>query len=118
MLSRVATYYPSRFEKYVFLDIGYQAPGQLVTGTQVLADQDVLGYQTFFNMDGTGAILDQHVSSCMQRCSLRSGIVGGANQRIVFTARSKIPFGQLPTPATSLHIGQRILCRLVRWRHS
>ena len=63
VLSRINTYYPDRFDKYVFLDIGYMAPGQLLSGQVVLSDQNRLGYQTFFNTDGSGALVDQHVSS-------------------------------------------------------
>ena len=62
VLSRIAIYFPYRYEKYVFLDIGYMAPGQLLDGKEVEANQAVLGYQIFFNEDGTGHILDEHVS--------------------------------------------------------
>ncbi len=63
LLSRIATYYPDRFDKYVFLDIGYMAPGQLYTEAKVKADQNVFGYQIFFNRDGSGYVIDKHVSS-------------------------------------------------------
>jgi len=63
LLSRIATYYPDRFENYVFLDIGYMAPGQLYTEAKVKADQKVLGYQIFFIRDNSGYVVDKHVSS-------------------------------------------------------
>ncbi|KAG8528160.1 uncharacterized protein KY384_007077 [Bacidia gigantensis] len=61
--SRVWTYYPTRFEKYVFLDIGYFAPGLFLGEAGVIANKDTLGYQIFFNEDRSGSVLDQHQDS-------------------------------------------------------
>ena len=72
ILSRLAVYYPDRFEKYAFLDIGYQAPGQLATETVIKANQEALGYQIFFNEDGSGHILDQHVTLSWIKSSQRT----------------------------------------------
>ncbi|KAL8777449.1 MAG: hypothetical protein Q9213_007863 [Squamulea squamosa] len=63
LLSRIANYFPARFEKYVFIDTGYSAPGHLPTKAVVEANKDVLGYQIFFNRDDSGSILDKHQSS-------------------------------------------------------
>ena len=104
ILSRIATYYPDRFEKYIFLDIGYQAPGQLFTEVDIKANQDVLGYQIFFNEDGSGSLLDAHVRS------LRS------TEAILLTPCSKTQSGPLRTRAMSLNIGRPISPRQEHWR--
>ena len=73
ILSRIVNYYPSWAEKYIFLDIGYWAPGQLSTRANVTASQDTLGYKMFFNENGTGYVLDKHVSSQQSSATATNG---------------------------------------------
>lgn len=61
VVSRIASYHPDRFEKYIFLDVGYNAPNTLLTEEIVKASGPVLGYQIFFTEDGSGSLLDEHV---------------------------------------------------------
>ncbi|KAK3167934.1 hypothetical protein OEA41_004380 [Lepraria neglecta] len=69
LLSRIATYYPTRSTKYVFLDIGYVAPplgltaaGIAALNAQTLATEgyEPSGYWSFFNETGAGLVLDTH----------------------------------------------------------
>ena len=71
LLSRIATYYPARSMKYVFLDIGYVAPplgltaaGIAALNAQTLATEgyEPSGYWSFFNETNAGRVLDMHVS--------------------------------------------------------
>ena len=76
LLSRIATYYPTRSTKYVFLDIGYVAPplgltaaGIAALNAQTLATEgyEPSGYWSFFNETGAGRVLDTHVSFATTR---------------------------------------------------
>ena len=81
LLSRVATYYPNRSMKYVFLDIGYAAPPLRLTAAGIdalnnftLATEgyEPSGYWSFFNRTGAGKVIDEHV-----RCAtLMMGTIG------------------------------------------
>lgn len=73
VLSRLANYYSSRLTKYVFLDVGYNAPGHgLSTETLRFIDSSiktalgfsVFGYFLFFNDQDAPALMDKNVSLC------------------------------------------------------
>ncbi|RDW79853.1 alpha hydrolase-24 [Coleophoma cylindrospora] len=74
LLSRMANYYPDRFLKYVFLDVGYSAPGAGLS-LQVLHFIDgmvkeklgysVFGYFLFFNEEDAGKLMDEHPDSTL-----------------------------------------------------
>ena len=86
LLSRIATYYPTRSTKYVFLDIGYEAPplldftaaGIAALNAQTLATEgyEPLGYWSFFNETGAGRVLDTHVSFATTRREV-GRLIGG-----------------------------------------
>jgi len=70
MLSRLANYYPSRFSKYVFLDVGYSAPNHALTVpmlkhmnavVQSALGYSVLGYFLFFSDPDAAELMDQEV---------------------------------------------------------
>jgi hypothetical protein len=54
MLSRLANYYPSRFSKYVFLDVGYSAPNHAALGYSIFG-----GYFLFFNDPDAADLMDK-----------------------------------------------------------
>jgi hypothetical protein len=66
MLSRLANYYPSRFSKYVFLDVGYSAPNHALTvptlkhvNAAALGYSIFGGYFLFFNDPDAADLMDK-----------------------------------------------------------
>jgi soluble epoxide hydrolase / lipid-phosphate phosphatase len=70
VLSRLANYYPSRFSKYVFLDVGYIAPNHALTvsilkhvnaAIQAALGYSILGYFLFFNDPDAAELMNKKV---------------------------------------------------------
>ena len=113
ILSRIATYYGDRVQKYVFLDIGYNAPGVSYNkaGIDALNAQGLatrgfepFGYWSFFNRTGAGVISDAHVSQeqkLLTHCSL--------------TANSPTPCSYSITPLM-LNSKYKTLRQRARWK--
>ncbi|APA13329.1 hypothetical protein SS1G_08093 [Sclerotinia sclerotiorum 1980 UF-70] len=75
MLSRMVNYYPELFEKLVFLDIGYQAPGgpgfnsdlvrMINAQIKEMAGYEVFGYFLFMDEEGSAELMDKNPESVM-----------------------------------------------------
>lgn len=68
--SRLLNYYPSTVTKSVFLDIGYTTPGHDLTAETIRFANSmsekyngypILGYFLFFDEEGAGKLMDEHV---------------------------------------------------------
>jgi len=67
LLSRFVNYYPERFSKLAFIDVGYRPPAGpfSVDGINNMTEQNmgypIFGYWHFFNDTDSGRLMDQHV---------------------------------------------------------
>ena len=68
-LSRLATYYPDRFTKFCWIDVGYNVPtGEefSIDAVDEMAKQiigwPIFGYWHFFNDEDAGPLMDRNVS--------------------------------------------------------
>ena len=70
ILSRMANYYPDRFLKYAFVDIGYSPPGisltpdlinNIDTMTKTHNGFECFGYFLFFQDEDAAKLMDKHV---------------------------------------------------------
>lgn len=68
LLSRLANFFPERFVKFVFVDVGYQAP---TASFDIDAINDIskkqlgytiFGYWYFFNEEDAAELIDRNVS--------------------------------------------------------
>ena len=75
-LSRLAIYYPERFQKYVFVSVPFRPPGVMMDVHAINeATEKELGYPMceywlFFTEDGTGKLLGDHVSGSLFQWNL------------------------------------------------
>ncbi|KAM3086841.1 hypothetical protein ACMFMG_000963 [Clarireedia jacksonii] len=74
MLSRLVNYFPDRFTKVAFLDVGYTSPGMSFSteivgmingGLRASVGFEIFGYFLFMDEEGAGELMDQNPLSVM-----------------------------------------------------